>query len=263
MRCDCGHTFEPEIHSHKIMCGDATDQAQVDKLFGESKAAITFTSPPYNAGKYLGSLAVTKKHPSKNTHYKNNDDAMTDGQYLKFLESITKICLGKSEYFFNVIQQLAGNKIVFIDYLHLFKNNFVDMRIWDKGSGPPQIAHEVMTSEFEFIVIFSENQNPSRRINTAKFHGTLGNIYRGSNASNNEFSDAHNATFPLHLPTHHILHFTKKNNIVFDPFLGVGTTLIAAEQLDRVCMACEIDPGYVDIAIQRWENLTGKKAVKA
>ena len=50
---------------------------------------------------------------------------------------------------------------------------------------------------------------------------------------------------------------------VFDPFLGSGTTLIAAQRLERICYAIEIDPHYCDVAIQRWEDFTGKKATKA
>jgi len=49
---------------------------------------------------------------------------------------------------------------------------------------------------------------------------------------------------------------------VYDPFLGSGTTLIAAEQLDRTCFGLELDPGYVDVIVERWQNLTGEKARK-
>jgi len=67
---------------------------------------------------------------------------------------------------------------------------------------------------------------------------------------------------PLELMQIPIRNSTKKNMIVFDPFLGSGSTLIACEQTGRVCYGMEIDPGYVDVIIQRWENFTGKKAKK-
>ncbi len=50
-------------------------------------------------------------------------------------------------------------------------------------------------------------------------------------------------------------------SIVLDPFLGSGTTLIAAEQLGRICYGLELDPGYCDVIVERWEHLTGQKAV--
>ena len=52
-----------------------------------------------------------------------------------------------------------------------------------------------------------------------------------------------------------------KTGIVFEPFGGTGTTLIACEQLNRACYMCELDPKYIDVIIERWENLTGEKAV--
>lgn len=55
---------------------------------------------------------------------------------------------------------------------------------------------------------------------------------------------------------------SNKNDSVFDPFLGSGTTLIGCEQLDRTCYGMEIEPKYVDVIIKRWENFTGQKAVK-
>jgi len=55
---------------------------------------------------------------------------------------------------------------------------------------------------------------------------------------------------------------SKKEMIVYDPFLGSGSTLIAAEQTNRVCYGLELSPEYVDVIIQRWENFTNKKAKK-
>ncbi len=58
-----------------------------------------------------------------------------------------------------------------------------------------------------------------------------------------------------------LLDCSNPGNIVLDPFMGSGTTLIAAEKTGRVCRGCELDPLYVDVAVRRWQALTGKKAV--
>ena len=71
----------------------------------------------------------------------------------------------------------------------------------------------------------------------------------------------HPATFPVFLPCEYIVAFTDKEDIVIEPFCGSGTTLIACEQLDRVCYGMELDPKYCDVIIKRWETLTGEKAV--
>ena len=122
------------------------------------------------------------------------------------------------------------------------------------------MAKNVLNSEFEYILIFAPKKNPSRSINTNPFHGTIQNIYHGPLNSHNEFADIHRAVFPLHLPQFIIKNFTKKNDIILDPFLGTGTTLIAAEDSNRICFGMELDPAYIDVIIQRWENFTGKKA---
>ena len=58
-----------------------------------------------------------------------------------------------------------------------------------------------------------------------------------------------------------ILNNTVRGEIVYDPFLGSGTTLIAAESTERICYGLEIDPGYVDVIVKRWQQWTGKRAV--
>ncbi len=72
----------------------------------------------------------------------------------------------------------------------------------------------------------------------------------------------HTAAYPVGLPSFFIKAFSGGDDLIFDPFLGSGTTLIAAEQLARRCFGIEISPKYCDIILTRWENFTGKKAVK-
>jgi DNA modification methylase len=71
----------------------------------------------------------------------------------------------------------------------------------------------------------------------------------------------HPATFPVALPSEYIKAMTDAGGAVIEPFCGSGTTLIACEQLNRRCFATELDPVYCDVIIERWENLTGQKAV--
>ena len=80
------------------------------------------------------------------------------------------------------------------------------------------------------------------------------------NATGNEFSKIHHATFPVELPFYIVQNFTKSS--VLDCFGGTGTTMIAAEQLGRKCYMMELDPHYCDVIIARWEKLTGQTATK-
>jgi DNA modification methylase len=65
---------------------------------------------------------------------------------------------------------------------------------------------------------------------------------------------------PIELMRRPILNHTKRGELVFEPFLGSGTTLAAADLTERVCCGIELDPKYVDVIVQRWQSLAGKKA---
>jgi DNA modification methylase len=193
--------------------------------------------------------------------YQNFDDNLEN--YLEFLIQFTNGCLENTEYTFVDIQQLANNKIDFIDYLHHFKLNFCDRIIWNKEQAAPAMAINITNSQFEDIIIFRSEPNPTRTITSGKiFHGTISNVYNGKPQKNNDIADILKATFPLHLPLFIIQNFSLENDIILDPFLGSGSTLIACEQTKRICYGMEIDPAYIDVIIERWENFTGKKAVK-
>ena len=66
---------------------------------------------------------------------------------------------------------------------------------------------------------------------------------------------------PVEVPARAISYSSQAGDVIFDPFLGSGTTLIASEQLGRVCRGLELDPGYCDVIVNRWQNLTGRAAV--
>lgn len=240
-----------QLGEHRLMCGDSTDKKSVAKLMDGVKASVSFTSPPYNVGHNIG-------YDDKDSKYANDDDNKQD--YLSFLLGFTNNAMRFSEYTFVNIQQLANNKIDLINYLNKFKLKLADTIVWDKGHGTPALAHKVLTSCFEFIYVFSDKA--TRAIGTKDFHGTIDNIIRIPAQRNNEYSDIHNATFPIALPNEIITNFTNKNDAVLDLFGGTGTTLIACEKLNRRCFMMELDPKYVDVIIQRWEESTGKQAVK-
>ena len=65
---------------------------------------------------------------------------------------------------------------------------------------------------------------------------------------------------PLELMRRPILNHTKRGELVFDPFLGSGTTMMAAEVTERVCFGMDLDPRYVDVAVRRWQDFTGHRA---
>jgi DNA modification methylase len=81
-----------------------------------------------------------------------------------------------------------------------------------------------------------------------------------SNGNTTEKATGHGTQKPVELMRRPILNHTKRGDAVYDPFLGSGTTLIAAEELERTCYGLELDPKYVDVIVKRWQTFTGKTA---
>lgn len=242
-----------QLGNHRLMCGDSTSVSDIDSLMDGEKASVSFTSPPYNIGKN----AKLNDRKKDNKYIGYDDD---NGNYKELLYSSTKIQIANSQYAFINIQMLAGNKDIFLEYLNDFKDYMCDIGIWYKDNVAPAMAHRVMNSSFEFVLVFSE-ENQSRAIGTRDFHGTVSNVYQSHIRSGNEYHDIHSATFPIGFVSHYIESFTKRGDSVLDVFGGTGTTLMACEQLGRRCYMMEIEPRYIDVIIDRWEKFTGEKAV--
>lgn len=247
-----------EIGEHRLLCGDSTDSDSVAKLMNGEKANMAFTSPPYNAGK---SESLSGNTHTTDNKYNEYNDNQKQSDYLDLLIGFTNNAILNAEYLICNIQSLAGNKIALIEYLHNYKNNFIDVAIWDKGHGAPVIAENVMTSAWEYMFFISSKENASRAIPNGNFRGTVPNIYRGKPQRNNEFSNIHAATFPIDLPEWAI-QFTKQGDIILDQFLGTGTTMVAAHQLKRKCYGMELDPKYCQVIIDRMRKLDNTLVIK-
>ena len=247
-----------QLGAHRLICGDCTDEATVSRVMGGERADLCFTSPPYNAGV---SAQLSGNTSIGDNFYKDGyNDNQTQSDYLELLKSFSDLALHYSKYVFVNIQFLAGNKTAFVDYLSHCRDMLADIAIWDKKHAAPQQAQRVMDSRFEFVIVLSHDA--TRAIGTRDFRGMVHNVYEGSPQRNNEFADSHGATFPVDLPAHFIKTFTNKNDIVFEPFSGSGTTIIACEQLGRKCRSVELHPPYVAVALQRWADMTGETPVR-
>ena len=256
----CGKAFDSApTGGHRLLCGDSTKIDEVQRLDDGRKWSLCFTSPPYNAGD--NSLGGNKNR--LDAKYVGVGDDRPDCEYLKLLVDFTTVALSLCRTVAINLQSLAGNKRTILEWMYLFREHFVDRMVWFKGQGQPAMAANVMNSRFEDIWILSPEKNPSRAIPTAKFHSTVSNVYEGRGASGeNVAPEIHAATMPVHLSKHAIGSFDATGGIIFEPFAGTGTTIIAAEQLGRCCFGVDISGLYVDVAIQRWENFTNRKAYK-
>ncbi len=249
-----------QLGRHRLLCGDSTDPAQVARLMQGERSTLTVTSPPYNLGKRTFPCKGKTRPPTK---YLNYPDALPAKEYLRLLIASIENALCVSDVVIVNIQQLAGNKVTVVEFLHRFREHLIDIAIWDKKCTRPVLTRNVMNSRFEYLVFLTLHKNKgitSRAIPTADFRGTADNVYMGQGQRNNPYPHLHGATFPLHLPLWLLRTFDAAEGNVFDPFLGTGTTLMAAEQLERRCVGMEIEPRYCNLILARWEQATGEKA---
>jgi site-specific DNA-methyltransferase (adenine-specific) len=235
-----------QIGQHRLICGDCTDAAVVARVMDE-RASICFTSPPYNAGvsaQLSGNTSI-----DDNLYKDEYDDDKTRADYLDLLRTFTDVALLNCDYVFVNIQVLAGNKTAFIQYWHNYMDVFCDVAIWRKRQAAPAAAKRVMDSIFEFVIVLGGNG--SRAIGTRDFRGMVRNVFEGDAQHDNQFSDMHAATMPLYLPNHFIKTFTNEGELIYEPFTGTGTTIIACENLHRRGRGIEISPAYVSVTLER------------
>lgn len=241
------------LGNHRLLCGDSTKAEDVERLMNGTKADMCFTSPPYNAG-----VVITDgKHSKKYQDIEDKQDA--DG-YLEFLQQFFDCAFSVSEYVFVNIQMLSGNKESMVRFLHANLNRYADCIVWDKLTAEPAMPRKVTNSRFEFIHVFSKKAN--RSIGVRDFRGDVDNVLSLNSRQDKEHSKIHKATFPVAFPCWFLSNFSVDASVVYEPFCGTGTTLIAAEQLDRKCYGMEISPAYCDVIVKRWETLTGKQAYR-
>ncbi len=235
-----------KLGDHRLMCGDSTSIDAVEKLMSGEKADITFTSPPYNAGKNI-----------RGNFYENDSDDKSDDEYVHFLNEFTKNSIEISEYVFVNLQILESNKKALIRFQYDNIEKLKDVLVWNKKQYPPHINKGTFGCKWEYVFAFGK-EGKSRSF-PCSWQGKFPNVIETENNSGNEFAENHKAGFPVSFPTWVIekMDFAKS---CFDPFMGTGTTMIACEKLGLKSYGIELDPHYVDVIITRWENFTGKKA---
>ena len=231
------------LGKNKLMCGDSTQKEDVEKLMNNKKADFILTDPPYNVdyeGKTSEALKIQNDHMENNKFYeflesafKNMYDAIKDGGSIYVFHADTE-GLNFRNAFMN-----AGFKLA--QCLVWVKNSFVMGRQdyqwrhepilygWKEGAGHYFVDNRKQSTVLEF-------DRPTRNAE----HPTMK---------------------PIDLLVYLIKNSSKQDELILDLFGGSGSTLIAAEQIQRICYTMELDPKYCDVIVKRWETLTGQKAV--
>jgi len=240
---------------HRLVCGDCTKASSWEAM--GAKVDAVFTSPPYALGSGMR-LRGPNATGTKLSPYAETEDAA--GEWLPLMRAWTALALERSSAVVVNVQLLAQNKRAALAWLNENTDRFCELLVWDKGTSQPAMADGVCNSRHELLVVFGSPQC-SRRLPFAAFRGTVDNVYAAPAVRvSDKATDEHGAIFPVHLPAFVMSRMCGTAKCWADPFCGTGTSIIAAEQLERDCVGIELSPGYVDVAVERWQNLTGQKA---
>ena len=232
-----------QLGSHRLVCGDSTEPALIKKLMNGKVADLVFTDPPYRMdaeggiNQWVGRQAAKVGESIKD---------IVDFEPTAFLETLPSYFAKKMNAY------VFCNKDLVPDYLNwaISKGYAFNILFWKKPNALPLGSQHRPDTEYIIFI----------RKNAIWNNGLVGVSYSKSLEFGRENSTAHATMKPLGLISNELFISSNKGGVVVDPFLGSGSTLIAAEQTGRVCYGFELEPKYCDIILQRWENLTGQKA---
>ncbi len=250
--------------AHRIVCGDCRDKSILDVLMENTLAQMVITDPPYNV--------PIDGHVCGLGKIKHEDFAMASGEMtsIEFIHFL-KECFNQ----FVKFSTDGSLHYIFMDWRHLPElltagndvyDAYVNLCVWAKTNGG---MGSLYRSQHELIALFKNGT--ASHINNVQL-GALGRYrtnvwhYPGVNAfgeGRDEALENHPTVKPVAMIADAIMDVTQHNDIVLDGFLGSGTTLLAGEQTDRRCYAVEIDPRYVDVALERWMKMTGEIPIHA
>lgn len=210
-----------------IKLGDCLD---IMKVIPDKSVDVSFTSPPYNR--------------KRNDKYKNYDDNIDD--YYGFLCRFTNELLRLTKkYIFVNIQKNYYNKEEVFKYIGEYANKIVEIIIWEKTNPMPANGYNI-TNAYEFFIVLSGKPLKSNTTYTK-------NII--SSSVNTNTLKQHKAVMKQEISDFFITKFTSINDIVLDPFMGIGTTAISCVKNNRKYIGIEIDPEYCKIATDRLKEI--------
>lgn len=265
-----------QIGAHRVICGDATDPAVVRPLMAGEQASLCFTSPPYGNQRDYTNTIIDWDALMRGVFA--NLPMAPNGQVL--------VNLGLIHRDNEVIPYWDG----WLDWMRTQGWRRFAWYVWDQGPGLPGDWNGRLAPSFEFVFHFNRQARQANKIVPCKFagqethlrkdgsstamrkaDGTIGGwTAAGQPTQETKIPDSvirimrhkgkigqdidHPAVFPVALPQFVLESYTDVGELVFEPFCGSGTTLLAAERTGRKVRATEIAPEYVDVAVKRFQQ---------
>jgi site-specific DNA-methyltransferase (adenine-specific)/modification methylase len=213
---------------------------------------IVITSPPYNMNLRIRNGEYCSRQIIKelSTKYFNFDDNLPIDEYFKFHLNIMNELLRVSNLIFYNIQIVTGSKRSIFKMIGELSDYLKEIIIWDKGNAQPSMGEKILNKRTELILVFDKSNAISRQFNKANFErGTLDDIWLIKKGKKNY--EEHGAIFPEELVYKILNNFSNENDLIYDPFMGTGTTALVATKLNRNFIGSEISKEYCEISNRR------------
>lgn len=240
-----------ELNRHRLLCGDSTDAHAVKSLMGGTLANMVFTDPPYNV-KINDIVNLGSIHHEE---FKMASGEMNKARFTRFLSDV---CLNLQKF-----SEQASIHYICMDWKHMQElitaastyEELKNLCVWNKNNAGMGSFYR---SKHELLFVFKNGKG--KHINNFGL-GSTGR-YRTNvwdYAGMNDFSckdrgdlELHPTVKPVKLVADAMLDCSNAYHIILDLFVGSGTTIVAAEQTNRLCYGVELSPKYCDVAIRRW-----------
>ena len=235
-----------QLGPHRLLCGDATSAADVARLLNGATPHLMITDPPYGVNydpKWRNEAGVSA---TMRTGKVANDDRADWRQAWALFPGDVAYVWHAGVHSRTVIESLEATGFVIRSQIVWAKSRFV------LGRGDYHWQHEPC--------LYAVRKGATGHWQGARDQATLWAI---SNGGDEDAATVHGTQKPVECMRRPIINNSAAGEAVYDPFLGSGTTLIAAETTGRACYAVDIDPRYVDVAVLRWQRITSKAAVLA
>jgi DNA modification methylase len=250
------------LGAHRLLCGDSKFPNAVLKLMGDERARLVFTDPPYN----VRIRDVQGRGRVRHREFAEASGEMSPAQFTTFLTETLKLA---AEYSTD-----GSIHFVCMDWRHMGelliagRNVYGELKnliVWTKANPGQGTFYR---SAHELIFAFKKGSAPHANNFELGQHGRYRtNVwsYGAGNFNADRLNELklHPTVKPVAMVVDAIKDCSGRGDIVLDPFLGSGTTLVAAERVGRRGFGLEIDPLYTDVAIRRWQNFTKRDAVLA
>ena len=255
-----------QLGRHRVLCGSAIESRSYSTLLGSKRAAAVFTDPPYNV---TIDGNVSGKGTVRHREFAMASGEMSEFEFISFLTSSLKLVAKYST--------TGSVHYVCMDWRHLGEllsagrqvyDSLLNVCVWTKNNGGMGSFYR---SQHEMVFVYRNGKGQHRNnVQLGRYGRNRTNVWPYPSVNTlSKVSDEgnllalHPTVKPVALVADALLDCSARGELILDPFLGSGSSLIAAERTGRSCYGIELDPVYVDTIVKRWQRYTGDQAVHA